>query len=136
MHYSPHHAVHRRDRETTKVRVVYDGSAKSPENKHSFYDCLEVGQNLIPQLFYVFAKFRSNPIAVTADIEKAFLMVSMNKASKDMLWFLWFKNPSEITPELIQLRFCWLVFGLTPSPAILGSTIHHHLNSCEKLKLS
>ena len=52
--------------------------------------CLEVGQNLIPQLFYVLVKFRSNPIAVTADIEKAFLMVSMNKASKDMLWFLWF----------------------------------------------
>ena len=27
--YSPHHAVVRKDRETTKVRVVYDGSAKN-----------------------------------------------------------------------------------------------------------
>jgi len=57
----------------------------------------------------------------------------MNKASKDMLWFLWFKNPSKIPPEVIQLRFCRLVFGLRPSPVILGSTIRHHLNSCEKL---
>ncbi|XP_078374406.1 uncharacterized protein LOC144657946 [Oculina patagonica] len=133
VHYLPHHAVLRRDRETTKVRVVYDGSAKSPGNKYSLNDCLEVGPNLIPQLFDVLVKFRSDPIALTADIEKAFLMVSMNEASKDMLRFLWFKNPSEITPEVIQLRFCRLVFGLRPSSAILGSTIRHHLDSCEKL---
>ena len=28
VHYSPHRAIVRKDRETTKVRVVYDGSAK------------------------------------------------------------------------------------------------------------
>ena len=133
MHYLPHHAVLRRDRETTKVRVVYDGSAKSPGNNYSLNDCLQVGPNLIPQLFDVLVKFRSDPIALTADIEKAFLMVSMDEASKDMLRFLWFKNPIETTPEVIQLQFCRLVFGLRPSPSILGSTIRYHLDSCEKL---
>lgn len=42
-HYSPHHAVVRKDRETTKVRVVYDGSAKSSKQDRSLNDCLEVG---------------------------------------------------------------------------------------------
>lgn len=133
VHYLPHHAVLRRDRETTKVRIVYDGSAKSPGINYSLNDCLQVGPNLIPQLFDVLVKFRSNPIALTADIEKAFLMVSMNEASKNMLRFLWFKNPSENTPEVVQLRFCRLVFGLRPSPSILSSTIRHHLNYCEEL---
>ena len=132
-HYLPHHPVLRHDRETTKVQVVYDGLAKSPGNNYSLNDCLQVGPTLIPQLFDVLVKFRSGLIALTADIEKAFIMVSMNKGSKDMLGFLWFKNPIETTPEVIQLRFCCLVFGLRPSPSILGSTICYHLDSCEKL---
>ena len=88
VHYLPHHAVLRQDRETTKVRIVYDGSAKT-SGKSSLNDCLQVGPNLIPQLFDVLVKFRSNPIALTADIEKAFLMISMNESSKDLLRFLW-----------------------------------------------
>lgn len=35
VHYLPHHAVIRRDRETTKLRIVYDGSARPLERAHS-----------------------------------------------------------------------------------------------------
>lgn len=127
VHFSPHHAVVRTSRETTKVRVVYDGSAKSTKDDRSLNDCLHNGPNYIPLVFDMLIKFRSNAVALTADIEKAFLMVGIKKEHRDMLRFLWFANPNEATPEIVQYRFNRLVFGLRPSPSILGATIKHHL---------
>ena len=128
VHYWPHHAVIRQDRETTKLRIVYDGSAKLPKHERSLNDCLQTGPNYIPQLIDVLIKFRWNPIAITADIEKAFLMVGINESNRDMLRFLWLRDPHQANPEIVHMRFCRLVFGLRPSPAILGATIRHHLD--------
>ena len=92
-------------------------------------DCLETGPNFIPQLFDTLVKFRWHRIGITADIEKAFLMVAINDMNKDMLRFLWLKDPNDPNSELVQFRFTRLVFGLRPSPAILSSTIRHHLET-------
>ena len=46
VHYLPHLPVVRTDRSTTKVRVVYDGSAKSNESSLSLNDCLHKGPDL------------------------------------------------------------------------------------------
>lgn len=126
-HYLPHHAVVRKDRETTKVRIVYDGSAKSGNQEKSLNDCLETGPNHIPHVFNMLARFRKNPVGITADIEKAFLMVGIQEDHRDFLRFLWLRNPDCVKPEIVQYRFTRLVFGLRPSPAILGATILHHL---------
>lgn len=62
----------REDRETTKMRIVFDGSARADKNTYSLNDCLENGPNLTPHVFEVLAKFRSYPVGLTADFEKAF----------------------------------------------------------------
>lgn len=72
VYYSPHHAVVRKDRETAKVRIVYDGSAKNSKEERSLNDCLEVGGNHVPHIFDMLTKFRWNTVGLTADIEKAF----------------------------------------------------------------
>ena len=60
-------------------------------------------------MFDILVKFRWNAIGITADIEKAFLMVVI---------------PNECHPTLIKFRFRRLVFGLRPSPSILASIKH------------
>ena len=75
IHFSPYHAVVCKDRETTKVRIIYEGSVKSSKEGRSLNDCLEKRSNLIPHIFDMLPKFRWNSVGLTADIEKAFLNV-------------------------------------------------------------
>ena len=132
IHYLPHHCVIRQDKVTTKLRVVYDGSATTESRNYSLNDCLLTGPNLIPQIFDMLVKFRQNKIGLVSDIEKAFLMIGIDKEDRDMLRFLWLKDAKDPHSDVLKLRFCRLVFGLRPSPAILGATIQHHLKTHEK----
>ena len=74
------------DKEITKVRVVYDASARS--SGPSLNDCLYVGPKFNQKTLEVLLRFRSYPIAWIADIEKAFLMISMAPKDRDVLRFL------------------------------------------------
>ena len=71
-HYMPHHAVIREDKQTTRLQIVYDGSARTNGEGLSLNDCLQTGPNLIPKLFDILLRFRLHSIALVADIEKAF----------------------------------------------------------------
>ena len=82
IHYMPHHPVIRKERSTTKVRIVYNGSAKFNDSV-SLNDCLQTGPNLIPKLYDVLIRFRNKRIALTADIEIAFLMIGIDKSDRD-----------------------------------------------------
>jgi hypothetical protein len=77
VHYLPHHAVVRTDKETTKVRIVYDASAKS--TGCSLNECLHVGPKFEQRILDILLRFRTYPVALAADIEKAFLMVSISE---------------------------------------------------------
>ena len=86
---------------------------------------------MIPQLFDVLLRFRNKPIALTADIQSAFLQISIDPADRDKLRFLWCTNLNTDSPKLTQFRFCRLMFGLKPSPPILGLVVNHHLDFYE-----
>ena len=58
-HYLPHKPVVRGNKETTKVRMVYDASAKTEENI-SLKECLEAGPSLTPKLFEILLRFRAH----------------------------------------------------------------------------
>ena len=125
VHYIPHHAVIRRDKLTTKLRVVYDASAKS--DGVALNDCLYAGPPLAENIFDVLLRFRVNQVALTGDIEKAFLMVGMAEEDRDVLRFLWVDDVDNLSPEIVVLRFTRVVFGVSSSPFLLNATIKHHV---------
>ena len=60
VHYVPHQPVVREDSETTKLRIVYDCSAKRNPEQPSLNDCLETGPALQPLLFDIVLRNRMN----------------------------------------------------------------------------
>ena len=124
-HYRPHHAVVKSDRDTTKLRVVYDASARS--RGPSLNDCLYTGPKFSQNIFDILIRFCSYRVALTADIEKAFLMIAIEERDRDALRFLWLASITEAHPKTIALRFTRVVFGVSSSPFLLNATIRHHL---------
>ena len=84
--YLPHHPVIREDKASTKVRIVCDASAKNKEP--SLNESLYKGPCLTTLLFDVLLCFRAHDIALTADIEKAYLQISVTEGERDYLRFL------------------------------------------------
>ena len=69
--YLPMHAVYKESSTTTKVRAVFDASAKSSTGV-SLNDTLLVGPTIHPPLINVLLRFRSHRIALTADVSKMY----------------------------------------------------------------
>ena len=80
-HYLPHHDVLRQDKETTKLRIVYDASAK--EDGFSLNDCLYTGPKFDQNILDILLRFRLYHTGLIADVEKAFLMISVKPQDRD-----------------------------------------------------
>ena len=103
IHYFPHHTVVRQDKQTTKVRVVYVASTKSEGS--SLNECLHIGPKFNQRILEILLRFRFYRVALVADIEKAFLMVSITPKDKDVLQFVWFDNIQSDSCEFRVFRF-------------------------------
>ena len=104
LHYLPHHAIIRTNKETTKVWIVYDASAKS--TGCSLNKCLHVGSKFEQRIFGIFLWFCTYPVALTADIEKAFLMVSNSEEDRYSPRFLWVDSITSDQPKIRVLAWC------------------------------
>ncbi len=75
----------------------------------------------------ILLRFRTSRIALTADIERAFLQIQVDEKDQDVLRFLWFDDAFKPQPGLQILKFTRVVFGVSSSPFLLNATIRHHL---------
>ena len=70
-YYLPHHCVFKEDSTSTKLRVVFDGSAKTTTGV-SINDALMVGPVVQDDSFSIINRFRFFKIALQVDIEKRY----------------------------------------------------------------
>ena len=112
-----HKAVVRVAEETTKVRIVYDASAKISSKNASLNECLETGPALQNLILDILTRSRFRSILLCGDIEKTFLHMRIREFGRDILRFHWVDSLESKIIEI--LRFTRLVFGLTQSPFIL-----------------
>ena len=126
-HYLPHRPIVKENRETSKVRIVFDGSSKYT-SEPSINELLESGPCLLPLLYDILLCFRLGLIAITADIKQAFLKISVAKEHQNFLRFLWFDDIFDIDPSIIVYRFPRVIFSLNSSPFLLNGTLKVHFS--------
>nr|XP_042908116.1 uncharacterized protein LOC122271313 [Parasteatoda tepidariorum] len=114
-YFLPHHAVVREQKDSTKVRVVFDGSSKG-KGELSLNDCLDCDPNLNPDLLKIILRFRLHKIAICADIQRAYLEVGIAEQDREFLKFLWIKEKGpnlDLSNHNIQtLRYKRVTFGV------------------------
>ena len=69
-------------------------------------------------------------MAIAGDLVKAFLQVRIQENERDVMRFHWYKDLNARVVEV--LRFTRALFGLAPSPFLLGGVIKQHLESCRE----
>ena len=124
--YLPQREVVKENLSTTKIRVMFDASVKVEDNI-SLNGLLYKGPCLLPKLYDLLLAFRAKLIALTGDIEKAFLQIVVHGNHSNLLRCLWFKNLISCEPSEIQAyRVIRLIFGTSFSPFLLNATITKH----------
>ena len=109
--YLPMHAVYKDTSTTTRVRAVFDASAKSSTGV-SLNDTLLIGPTIHPPLIDILLRFRTYPVALTADISKMYRAVELTESDRDLHRFVWRSNPN--TP-LKDYRMTRVTFGVSAS---------------------
>ena len=114
--YIPHKPVIRETAESTKIRIVFDASAKPNHTSPLVIDSLETGRPLQNLLWSVLVRNQFKPIVLSGDLKQAFLQVRIKEANRDALRFHWIKDRDSSQVE--TLRFTRALFGLVQSLSV------------------
>merc|ERR1712121_445978 len=103
--YLPHRGVMKEDSSTTKLRIVFDGSAKCGRDEVCLNDCLMQGPNLVQLIAACLIK----------------------SEHRDVLRFLFPENHLNPLSKILVYRFKVVIFGANCSPFHLAAVLVKHL---------
>ncbi|XP_050435209.1 uncharacterized protein LOC126842324 [Adelges cooleyi] len=120
MYYIPHQAVLRPESTTTKLRVVFDASAKTSSG-HSLNDNLYCGQRLQQDLPGIVLRFRLHSVVFTADVKQMFRQIVVTEAHRPYQRLLYRFSLDEPVQEY---QMNTVTFGQKSSPFLAIRTLH------------
>lgn len=126
-YFLPHHAVIKESSLTTKLRVVFDGSAKTNTGL-STNDLLSVGPPVQDDLISILIRFRTHKYALTADISKMYRQILIDPNQYKRQRIFWRENMY----QPIQMYDLVTVMYSTSCAPYLATKCLNHLAAIEK----
>ncbi|XP_029055232.2 uncharacterized protein LOC114882514 [Osmia bicornis bicornis] len=111
-YYLPHHAVVKESSTTTKVRVVFDASAKTSSGL-SLNDTLLIGPTIQDTLFSILIRFRQHTFVIIADVEKMFRQIIVHPDDRDYQKILWRDSMND---AIKTFKLNTVTYGTAPAP--------------------
>ena len=109
--YLPHHCVIKDSSTTTKLRVVFDGSAKTSSNR-SLNQNLMIGPKIQDDIFGILLRFQIHAVTLSADVEKMYRQIKLDTPAKDFHRILWkFESQTDVS----HLRMKRVTYGISSS---------------------
>ena len=127
--YLPMHAVYKESSTTTKLRVVFDVSAKSASGI-SLNDTLIIGPTVHSSLVDVLLRFRLHRVAIVADISRMYRAVELTPSDRDLHRFVWRNKPDE---TLKDFRMTRLTFGVSASSFLANMCVKQNAHDLSHL---
>ncbi|XP_075210265.1 uncharacterized protein LOC142317594 [Lycorma delicatula] len=127
-YYLPHHAVFKQTSSTTKLRVVFDASAKA-DNGISLNDTLIVDPSVQQDLISIVLRFRTHVYAMIADIAKMYRQVLVDPRDYDLQRIIW-RNSSE--EEIGHYQLKTITYGSASAPFLATRCIIQLANENSK----
>nr|XP_033334293.1 uncharacterized protein LOC117225086 [Megalopta genalis] len=121
-YYLPHHAVYKHSSTTTKLRVIFDGSAKSSSGL-ALNNTQLVGPTVQSDLFSILNRFRLHKYVLSADIAKMYRQVLVEVKDRRFQRILWRRN----TTDPIQTYELNTVTYGTASATFLATRVLHQV---------
>lgn len=125
-YFLPHHPVMKISSSTTKLRVVFDASARTTSGK-SLNEIQMVGPTVQSDLVSIILRSRTHNFVMTADLEKMYRQVRINSSQRNLLQIFWRNDPQQ---PLKEYRLTTVTYG-TSSAAYLATRVLKQLASDE-----
>ena len=97
VHYISHHAVMRRDKTSTPVRIVFNSS--STFQGHALNDYWKKGPDLLNGIFGVVVRFREKEVALLGDISKMYHRILIPERDQHVHRYLWRNMEPDREPD-------------------------------------